>query len=233
MSDFTFPAADAHTPAGSSTGDDDRSLVLPDTELVRSLLSTVTEAESRAVANHSVRSYLFARLLADHLGAAPGRDYDEQLLFAACVLHDIGLSPAADGPQRFEVDGADFAARLLTDHGVPAAGVDAVWEAIALHTSGGIAERRGLLCRLTRDGVGMDFGRDTDFVTDAQAQAIHAAYPRLGMERELVETIVEQARRTPSKAPRYSFADVLLLERGAAAHTTRIEQGAAHSRWSA
>ena len=79
-------------------------VVLPSTDLARLVLSTVIESESPAIANHSVRSYLFARLLADELGATPGGDYDEELLFAARVLHDIGLSPSAAGPQRFDRD---------------------------------------------------------------------------------------------------------------------------------
>jgi hypothetical protein len=208
-------------------------VVLPSTDLARLVLSTVIEGESPAIANHSVRSYLFARLLADELGATPGGDYDEELLFAACVLHDVGLSPSAAGPQRFEVEGADFAAALLAEQGVPAEPVGEVWEAIALHTSGGIAERRGLLCRLTRGGVGLDFGREAGFITDAQASVIHAAYPRLDMERALVDEVVAQARRTPSKAPAYSFADGLTAERGTAPHTSRLERAATATRWAA
>ena len=204
---------------------------LLDTELARSLTATVNGSLSAPLAHHSFRSYLFARLLADHLGVTPGRDYDQQLLFAACVLHDMGLSASGDGAQRFEVDGADLAARLLTDHGLPAADVDAVWEAIALHTSPGIADRRGVLCRLTRDGIGMDFGRGTDVLTDAQGEAVHASRPRLSLETALVDAIVDQGRRTPSKAPRYSTADAFILERDAPPHQTRMEQGAASSRW--
>jgi hypothetical protein len=206
-------------------------LVLPSTDLAQLLLSFVMATECPAIAHHSIRSYLFGRLLADHLGATSGRDYDEQLLFAACVMHDIGLSATADGSQRFEVDGADFAAQMLSDHGLPAADVDAVWEAIALHTSGGIAERRGLLCVLTRGGVALDFGRDTEFVTDAQASAFHAAYPRLDIGRTIVNVIVAQALRSQFKAPAYSIADGLLRERGAEAKATRLELGAAASRW--
>jgi hypothetical protein len=206
---------------------------LPDTTLARSLRTTVKSTLSASLAHHSIRSYLFARLLADHLGATPDRDYDQQLLFAACVLHDIGLSAVGNGTQRFEVDGADLAARLLTDHGLPAGDVDAVWEAIALHTSAGIAERRGLLCQLTRGGVGIDFGRGAEMVTDAQGESIHTTYPRLGLETTLVDAITEQVRATPSKGPGYSIADALLLERAAPPHLTRIEQGAASSRWGA
>jgi hypothetical protein len=74
--------------------------------------------ETEPVANHSLRSYLFAVLLAGHEGLRPAADFDPDLLFYACVLHDLGTSPAAGGTQRFEVDGADMAAQFLTDNGV-------------------------------------------------------------------------------------------------------------------
>lgn len=204
---------------------------LPDTPVARSALALVRRTESAATANHSVRSALFARLCADHQGALPGRDYDPELLFLACVLHDIGLTEAGDRHQRFEVDGADTAAEFLTGQGLPAADVDAVWEAIALHTSPGIAERRGTLCALVRTGVGMDFGKAADFVGDAVGAAIHAAYPRLSMATTLTDEIVAQARRRPEKAPRFSLAAELLRERSTPPYTTRMEADADAGRW--
>jgi len=172
---------------------------LPDNPLAHAALALVTSTEPASIANHSIRSYLFASLLADHRGVEMGRDLDPQLLFLACVLHDIGLTADGDREQRFEVDGADLAAEFLTAEGFPAAAVDGVWEAIALHTSPGIAERRGALSMFTRAGVGLDFGRDADFVTDEQAAAIHAAYPRLAMATSLADAIVAQAQSRPAK----------------------------------
>ncbi|WP_371287046.1 HD domain-containing protein [Mycobacterium sp. PS03-16] len=54
------------------------------------------------LANHCVRSYLFGRELA----AAEGLDYDDEDLFLACILHDLGVTGHGRGEQRFEVDGA-------------------------------------------------------------------------------------------------------------------------------
>ncbi|CQR61229.1 Metal Dependent Phosphohydrolase [Streptomyces leeuwenhoekii] len=204
---------------------------LPESPLARRTLALVRETESTPTANHSVRSYLFARLCADHRGAQPGRDYDPELLFLACVLHDIGLTEAGDRKQRFEVDGADTAAEFLTAQGVPSADVDDVWEAIALHTSPGIAERRGTLCALVHTGTGMDFGLGTDFVDDATGAAIHAAYPRLSMATTLTDEIVAQARRRPEKAPRFSVAAELVRERAVPPHTTWMETNAGAGRW--
>jgi hypothetical protein len=204
---------------------------LPDTAVTTAARAFVFGNESAALAHHSVRSYLFAQLRARHIEAVDGRDFDGKLLFLACVLHDIGLSELGNGDHRFEVDGADAAATFLTTQGLPSGDVDAVWEAIALHTSPGIAERRGALCEMTRSGVAMDLGRDIDFVTDAQAAAIHRAYPRLSVERALVDSIVKQVTARPEKGPRYSLPGDLARERALPPHVTGIEQGGAQSRW--
>lgn len=195
----------------------------PDAPLARLAVDLVTAEESPATAHHSLRSALFARMLADHRGAEPGRDYDPLLLFLACALHDIGLSEAGNRGQRFEVDGADTAAEFLTRQGMPAAEVDAVWEAIALHTSPGIAERRGVLPELVRTGIGVDFGFGAGFLTDAAAGAVHARYPRLDMATVLTDEIVSQVRARPEKAPPYSLPAELLRERATPPHRSLLE----------
>jgi hypothetical protein len=204
---------------------------LPATPLAVRAVEYVRACETEPVANHSLRSYVFAVLLAGHEGLRPAADFDPELVFYACVLHDLGTSPAAGGTQRFEVDGADMAAQFLTDNGVGARGADLVWEAIALHASPGIAERRGAVAYLTRRGIGIDFGPGSDFITDAQARAVHARYPRLRMVTSLTDEIVRHAARSPQNAPRYSIAAELVRERGQEGHPTTLEQAALTSRW--
>lgn len=205
-------------------------LRLPDDPIVGPVLEIVRAEEPAPVASHSIRSYLFARLLARHEGLVVGRDVGEQALFAACVLHDIGLTARGNGTQRFEVDGADTAVAILAPLGVPDGECSLIWEAIALHTSPGIAERRGPLAYLTRGGVGADFGSDPAVVTDDEAAAIHDAYPRQEMARSLVDAIVAQARTSRVKAPRYSIAGELLRER-TAGPVTELEKATAAARW--
>jgi hypothetical protein len=86
---------------------------------------------------------------------------------------------------------------------VSPAEIDLVWEAIALHTSPHIAERRGPVTRLTRLGVRGDFGLDT--VTENERRVIEEAYPRLDVEKHLGDAVLEQALRKPEKAPRNSW----------------------------
>jgi hypothetical protein len=204
---------------------------LPGTPRARQTWEFVKAAVSESIANHSARSYLFARLLAAHRGMRPGHDYDDELLFFACALHDMGLSERGNGTQRFEADGADVAAEFLAAQGVSSGDIDVVWQAIALHTSGGIAARRGPICELTRGGVLLDIDADRAIVSDDVAGAIHAVYPRLTMARELVDAIVAQAKARPAKAPRYSLPDSFIRERAVAPYLTAIEAAALAGRW--
>lgn len=204
---------------------------LPTTPLAVRAAEYVRACETESVANHSFRSYLFAVLLAEHKGLRPTADFDPDLLFFACVLHDLGTSPEAGGTQRFEVDGADMAAKFLTDNRVGARDVDLVWEAIALHSSPGIAERRGTLAYLTRGGIGIDFGSGSEFISDAQGQAVHAGYPRLRIVTSLIDEIVRHSGRNPRNAPRYSLPGELVRERGQEGSPTAVERAALASRW--
>jgi HD domain len=129
--------------------------------LADACVSLARTTESAAIFDHSIRSFLYARLLAEREGSLADAAYDEGLLFAACILHDLGLGTGAPGKARFEVEGADLAAALLSERGVAARDIDRVWEAIAPHSSLGIAERRGLLAYLTQTGVFIDVGHET------------------------------------------------------------------------
>jgi hypothetical protein len=205
------------------------SLDFPAGPVAEAALSVVRTSESPSIANHSLRTFFFAQLLAAHEGCLDDAAYDRELLFAATVMHDLGLGDLARGADRFEVEGADLAAAVLREHGVPDQDVDRVWEAIALHTSAGIAERRGLLAYLTRRGVGIDFGQDALVVNEWERE-IHAAYPRLAMARSLADEIVRRATGLPAAAPPYSLGAGLVRERRTDG-ITAIERAAASSPW--
>src|SRR2546425_12731425 len=150
---------DRESPYGRTVND---ILILPTGPLAEASLALAQSSESQPIVDHSIRSFLLARLLADHEGCLNDVAYDEDLLFAATVMHDLGLGERATGEARFEVEGADLAAAVLRRHGVAERDIDRVWEAIALHASLGIAHRRGLLTSLTHRGVFIDAGRITD-----------------------------------------------------------------------
>ncbi|WP_067812960.1 HD domain-containing protein [Nocardia inohanensis] len=207
----------------------DVSLDLPSGPVAAAVLTTVRSSLTPSLVNHSMRSYFFAQILAAHEGCLQDAAYDRDLLFAATVMHDLGTGTLAKGEARFEVEGADLAADVLRQHHFPEADIDRVWEAIAVHASAGIAERRGLLSYLTRGGIGIDFGQNAEIVTEWEKQ-IHAQYPRLNMERSLVDAIVEHAARSAAAGSPYSLGGTLLRERQAN-EVTAMELAAASSPW--
>src|SRR6476646_4399740 len=153
-------------------------LVLPTGSLADASLAIARSSVSRSILDHSIRSFLFARLLADHEGCLSDAAYDEDLLFAATVMHDLGLGDHSEGRALFEVEGADLAATLLREHGVNEADVDRVWEAIALHAAAQIADRRGLLTYLTHKGIFIDVDLLPSPVAERLQDAVLTEYPK-------------------------------------------------------
>lgn len=157
-------------------------------------LNLVGRSVPEAIVNHSLRVYLFSKWLADKEQA--NFDTDQlALLFTACVCHDLGASDQFNGPQRFEVEGADAAKNHLLSHGWSEFQSHQVWTAIALHTTPGIAERIDPFTRLVRLGVLMDFSADarTRLGADDYGVQIEAWLPRLNIETELANAVVGQA----------------------------------------
>ena len=196
-------------------------LVLPSGPLADASLALARASESQPILAHSIRSFLFARLLAHEESLLSDAAYDEDLLFAATVMHDLGLGEHARGQARFEVEGADLAASVLRQQGVSEPDIDQVWEAIALHSSHGIADRRGLLTYLTHKGVFIDAGRITDALADGLRREVFKAYPRAPGDRSIADAIVAHARRSEAAAPPGSLAFELLRQRREAERATR------------
>ncbi|GAB3467819.1 HD domain-containing protein [Actinophytocola sediminis] len=184
-------------------------LSFPTTRLARNAQKLVTETQQSFLRNHSLRSFLFGQAAAERQGRRPGEDYDAELMFLICVLHDMGLTEQGNTDQRFEVAGADLAARFLEQHGVTDRRVDTVWDAIALHTAQHLhaspvfQRRRPKEIGIAQTGIGIDLtGPDTpDQVPPGFAERVHARYPRLGGSRALTEAILAQTVANPLKAP--------------------------------
>ncbi|MFE9783747.1 phosphohydrolase [Nocardia salmonicida] len=136
----------------------------------------------------------------------PGTDYDEELMYLICALHEIGLSERANGTQRFEIDGADFAAEFLEAQGVRDERVDIIWDAVAAHTTGlsdspVYRRRRPAAIWIAVTGIGLDVAGGPGDLPSGFADLVHVAYPRLGGTRALTDAIERQAVADPRKAP--------------------------------
>lgn len=183
---------------------------VPDTGPVREAVAHVRDILHLAIYQHSIRTFLLGRQAAQRDGVV---DLDTESLCIAALFHDAGTSQPYNGAARFEIEGADAAAAFLTERGWDAATIDHIWEAIALHTTPGIPERRGPIARYLRRGVQIEFGppelrnRFTDSIAEAEAQ-----YPRDHVEEVLQTLVVEQAIERPHKAAAPSWAADLLRD---------------------
>lgn len=203
-----IPHGDGMSPASSSTEnhDADRGLALPSSELAVAARELVTAVSPPFVAHHAIRSYLFARAVAAAKGLQRDVDYDDELVYLSCVLHDLGVTDHGNGDQRFEVDGADAAARFLRTHDVDEDRVEIVWQAITLHTSVGLAHRFGPVQAVSQMGISTDIiGVDRDLLPPGYAERVHAQWPRDNLGFALAEVIADQIERNPQKGPPLTF----------------------------
>lgn len=196
---------------------------LPDSEVATAARILVHDVSPDFIYNHAIRSYLFAR----ELSAATGlpTDHDDELLFLACTLHDLGATEYANTDQRFEVDGADAAAHFLRSQDFDATRIETAWTAIALHTSVGLAHRFGPIPAAAHVGISTDIlGAMRHALPEGYAERVHAAWPRYDLGYALTEIIARQAERNPAKAPPLSFpAHVRELLSPASASVTWID----------
>jgi hypothetical protein len=170
---------------------------LPDSKLARDATDYVRGLSAPLVFNHVLRTYLFGELL----GRAKGLNFDSELFYLGAVLHDLGQTERFMGKQRFEVDGADAAAAFLKDRGISAELIEVVWDAVALHTSIGIVERKRPEISLVSAGAGADvvgFGV-AQLPREAVAQVI-AAFPRPGFKKAYQKVMAEIVARKPETA---------------------------------
>jgi hypothetical protein len=179
---------------------------LPDNDLCSAALDLMRDASPTVIANHNIRSYLFARELAAARGLRSNVDYDDELVFLACILHDLGVTDMGAGDQRFEVEGADAAARFLREHEVSEDRVMTVWQSIALHSSVGLAHRFGPEQAVTFSGISLDIdGFEKGLLHDGFAERVHTQWPRHDVGYALAHIIADGTRRNPAKAPPFTL----------------------------
>jgi acetyl esterase len=185
-------------------------------------LLTEAEAHVQRVLHPSIFSHTMrVRHLAAHL--AQGTPVDDEALAVAALFHDSGTAEENDGTQRFEVEGADAAARFLAHRGWQAERIRSVWEAIALHTSAGIADRFGPLAQVLRTAVLVDLGRsELPVASTPELEEFLDRFPRLDIDRVLPDTVAEQALRPgrEHKAPLFTWPGALVADRRARRSTT-------------
>jgi hypothetical protein len=170
-------------------------IVIPDTPLVREITDYIRGAEDELLFNHSRRVFLFGALQGRRRGLNP----DLEMLYAAAMFHDLGLTERyRSSDVRFEVDGANAARDFLLERGVDKADTHKVWLGIALHTTPGVPEFLEDEVALIQAGVETDvlgLGRE-DLSADALA-AVVAAHPRPQFKQRILTAFNDGMKHRP------------------------------------
>ncbi|MCQ6957241.1 HD domain-containing protein [Mucilaginibacter aquariorum] len=168
---------------------------IPDSVIARQATELLREHGSELLYNHSLRTFLFAALN----GRQNNSRYDAELLFVSAMFHDLGLTPHyRSDDKRFEVDGANAARDFLRAHGVSPPSLQLVWDAIALHTSPGIAEYKEPEVALLNFGAALDVvGRGYDQLSDNDREAIVKHFPRNGLKKNMITTFFDGFKHKP------------------------------------
>lgn len=180
-------------------------LTIPNSELCQKATELVQKVSPNFLHNHCLRTYLFGQ----QLGHQNQLKFDAELLYLGAIMHDLGLTEAFDGKQRYEVDGADAAKKFVQEHGLCDQKADAIWDAIALHTSIGIANRKRPEVALVHLGAGLDvFGMGADELSADMVHQVFETYPRLGLTDSMTRLLVKQVKRKPQVVPFTWLAEV-------------------------
>lgn len=145
--------------------------------------------------NHGLRTYAWGQALAVLGDLQP----DGECLFAASVLHDAGLTPAAAQPPDhcFAVRGARYARAALADAGPPPA-VHRVAQAIARHLDLQVPLADGVEAHLLQAGASVDvMGRGLARLPSPLRDRVLQAHPRLQMKNELCRCLRHEAQNAP------------------------------------
>lgn len=189
-------------------------LGLPDSPTTRAADALCRDASEPFLANHQLRSYLWAAVL----GRARGIEVDHESLFVAAALHDLGLTERYWGDACFEVNGGEAAARFLIERGWPADRADVVRRAIVLHIEQSIPIELGAVAHVLDLGVTVDVsGGRLDEIDPEVRSTVLAAYPRLDFKRRMTEVLRRDADAHPECATALWFDEVDLAGRIAAA----------------
>jgi HD domain len=163
-----------------------------------SMLASAAEHEARArlspaLLNHSFRTYAFGAAL----GALADIDVDRELLFAAAMLHDTGLTPPVDRVD-FTLASARVARDVAETVGLSTAATETMRTAITLHHSPWVTLAHGPVAYLLSAGAGLDVAGLQSWKLPPQVLGtVVAERPRLGFKREFAAAFRAEATAVP------------------------------------
>jgi len=162
---------------------------IPDSTMAKQATELLIQHGTELLYNHSLRTFVFGAMNADRKKIK----YDPELYFVCSAFHDLGLRPHySSADKRFEVDGANAARDFLKSHGIADASLRLAWDAIALHTSPGIAEYKEAEVAMLNYATALDVvGRGYSDISETDRMQILDAFPRLALKQNMIQTFFD------------------------------------------
>ncbi|MGW1617290.1 HD domain-containing protein [Streptomyces sp. NPDC002285] len=150
-----------------------------------------------ALLAHCLRSWLLGDLIAQLDQIA----FDPELLYIACLLHDLALTESHRPTARdrcFAVHGGTVARDLLADWGAEPAFAEQVAEAITLHMNAQVPVGRGAEAHLLHDAAHLDVvGTRLTEIPRSALRSVVRAHPRQGFAAEFGRLMKHEAATRP------------------------------------
>ncbi|WP_433196619.1 HD domain-containing protein [Nocardia sp. CA-107356] len=168
-------------------------LRVPDSKLAKSAETEARESLSIHMLEHSYRTYFFGRVLAE----IDGVRYDDELVYVACLLHDLQLESPTPG-RCFAVAGGERAAAFAVREGAEPERAQAIGAAIAAHITPGVANDLSDPGGFVSAGASVDVigARFPELDPDWVAQLLQR-HPRHEAKRHLIAAFKAEADAVP------------------------------------
>jgi hypothetical protein len=142
---------------------------------------------------HSVRAYCWGAVI----GAAEGLAFDGPILWAASLMHDVGLTRITRNARCFEVEGGDIARRFLEARGLEPTTSAVVARAIVLHMQATVTLEDGIEAVLLDRSTALDVrGVGYDLVDPVRPDVMRA-FPRRAFDRHFLAAIEREVAVRP------------------------------------
>jgi hypothetical protein len=168
----------------------------PDSALAVQARELVEQLSPPYLANHVFRTFCFGMVIA-HRNML---NIDRELFYLAAVLHDLGLTDAmAQEPGSFEWVGARKAREFCLERGLNPQRADLLYDAVALHSSVCIANRREPEVAMVHYGAGCDLlGIRFDEIPKAAMAQTLERYPREDFKHAFCNCLAHQVELKPN-----------------------------------
>lgn len=168
-------------------------LVPPDSPLTRAAEDAAARTLTPSLLNHSYRTYQFGRALGD----LEGLEVDDELLFAAALLHDTGLV-LTDGSADFTLASARVAKDVADGVGLSSRASETMQTAITMHHSPRVSLDVGPEAYLLSAGAGVDVAglRSWELPRTVLEEAVRR-HPREGFKAYFTKAWAVEAARVP------------------------------------